>query len=185
MRRQALPVAGLALLLFACLQVVDTDALDEGCPSGQKPCNGSCVPSTDPDFGCSNPDCHPCVIPNATAHCGANGSCIVATCRGDFLDCNHDGDDADTDGCETDSAHDPMHCGGCDAAECSVPNGVAGCAASRCAIARCNVGFRDCNFDSRDGCETDVTTNRMNCGKCGTMCEGDVRCVAGMCAGIK
>ena len=181
MRRPALPVAGLGLLLFACLQVVDTDALDEGCPGGQKPCNGRCVPNTDPDFGCANANCNPCVIANATAHCGADGSCIVATCRGEFLDCNHDGDDANTDGCETDSAHDPKHCGGCDAKECSVPNGSAGCAAGHCAIALCNDGFRDCNFVSRDGCEVDVDNDPANCQKCGMACGADARCEAGMC----
>jgi hypothetical protein len=176
-----LPVAGVAALTFACLQVVDTSSLDEGCPATQKPCSGKCVPDTDPDFGCANKDCHPCVIPNATAHCGANGSCIVATCQGEFLDCNHDGDEANTDGCETDSAHDPEHCGGCAATPCSVANGTAGCAAGHCAIALCHDGFRDCNFKPADGCEVDVTSDPANCGKCGQACGDAARCAAGSC----
>lgn len=175
-------LATLCALCFACSLVLDTSALDEGCPSTHKPCSGKCVPVSDPDFGCSSDACRPCVIPNATAHCGAAGSCIVAACRGDFLDCNGDGDQPNTDGCETDSAHDPLHCGGCRNPQCTVANGTAGCAAGRCAIALCDPGFRDCNFSARDGCEVDVRIDPANCGKCGTFCGADApRCLAAEC----
>ena len=171
----------LGVLGFSCLQVVDTTALDEGCPSDQKACDGKCVSRANPDSGCAADSCRPCVIPNATAHCSMTGACIVASCRGDFLDCNEDGDSDDTDGCEVDSAHDPLHCGGCDAKPCLVAHGTPGCAGRHCAIALCDSGYRDCNHSAQDGCEVDVSSSHEDCGHCGTACATEQICVGGAC----
>lgn len=165
------------------MQVVDTNALDEGCPSDQKPCAGKCVSRANPDSGCGADSCRPCVIPNATAHCSQSGACIVASCRGDFLDCNDDGDRANTDGCEVDGAHDPLHCGGCAARPCAVANGTPGCAGGHCAIALCDPGYRDCNHSSQDGCEVDVSSTPEHCGHCDDACAPGQSCVAGACEG--
>jgi hypothetical protein len=148
--------AGLLCAIPACSLVVGTDALQEGCPADQKACDGRCVSRADPDYGCHADGCRPCVIAQATARCSDGGGCVVASCQGDFADCNADGDRADGDGCETDTAHDPEHCGGCDRPTCRIEHGTPDCAGGSCSIRRCNDGYRDCNFDATDGCEAEV-----------------------------
>ena len=148
-----------ALWSAACSLVVAPDELSDGCPAELKPCGGSCVSRTDPDFGCDADTCRPCLIPQATARCNAAGACVVATCLGRFADCNADGDEGDSDGCETDTAHDPLHCGSCDAEPCRVDNGSPACAGGSCSIARCSEGFHDCNFDASDGCESELAVS--------------------------
>lgn len=153
-QRLARGVFGLLLCwLHACSLVVDTAALQEGCPADRKACDGACVSRSDPDFGCNADGCRPCVIARATARCSEEGVCVVASCQGDFADCNSDGDRPGSDGCEVDTAHDPNHCGSCEADPCAVPNGEPDCAGGVCSIRRCNDGYRDCNFDAQDGCE--------------------------------
>jgi len=145
--------------LHACSLLVSTESLQEGCPADRKPCDGVCVSRSDPDFGCNAEGCRPCVIARATARCGEDGVCVVASCQGDFADCNGDGDRAGSDGCEVDTAHDADHCGSCEASPCLVPNGDPGCAGGVCSIRRCNSGYRDCNFESQDGCEQQVESS--------------------------
>jgi hypothetical protein len=151
-------IAALFCWLHACSLVVGTEALQEGCPADQKACAGRCVSRADPDFGCDADDCRPCVIAQATARC-SDGGCVVASCQGEFADCNADGDAPDSDGCEIDTAHDPDHCGGCRSVACEVLNGAPDCAGGSCSIRRCNDGYRDCNFDVSDGCESAVASN--------------------------
>ncbi|HEX2869809.1 MAG TPA: hypothetical protein VHP33_01110 [Polyangiaceae bacterium] len=148
-----LPCALLLGWLHACSLVVSTESLQEGCPADRKPCGGVCVSRADPDFGCDADSCRPCVIAHATARCSGGGVCVVASCQGEFADCNADGDSADSDGCEIDTAHDADHCGACDATPCSVPNGAPDCAGGICSIRQCDDGYRDCNFEASDGCE--------------------------------
>ena len=111
----------------------------------------------DADFGCGSDSCRPCVIAQAIARCSDNGACVVATCQGEFADCNGDGDRLATDGCEVDTAHDPEHCGSCEAVPCRAPHGVPDCAGGVCALRSCDAGYRDCNFDATDGCERQLT----------------------------
>ena len=146
-------VACLFCGLHACSLVVSTESLQEGCPAGRKACDGACVSLSDPDFGCDAEGCRPCVIARATARCSEDGVCVVASCQGDFADCNEDGDRAGRDGCEVDTAHDADHCGSCDASPCLVPNGEPDSAGGVCSIRRCSDGYRDCNFEALDGCE--------------------------------
>jgi hypothetical protein len=152
-RLLVLCLASLFCGLHACSLLVSTDALQEGCPADRKPCDAACVSRSDPDFGCNADGCRPCVIAQATARCSEEGVCVVASCQGDFADCNGDGDRPASDGCEVDTAHDADHCGSCQANACVVPNGEAACAGGVCSIGRCDDGYRDCNFDALDGCE--------------------------------
>lgn len=149
--------------LHACSLVVTTDALDEGCPADQKACEGRCVSRADPDFGCNAEGCRPCVIAQATARCSDGGGCVVASCQGEFADCNRDGDRADSDGCEIDTAHDPDHCGACESTPCVTEHGIPDCAGGSCSIRSCDAGYRDCNFDVADGCETKLTEAATRC----------------------
>ncbi|MCX7944306.1 MAG: hypothetical protein N2746_07360 [Deltaproteobacteria bacterium] len=54
------------------------------------------------------------------------------------------------------------------------------------AIKRCDKNFADCNKDSNDGCEANITTDLNNCGRCGNVCgtaEGvsSVECISAKC----
>lgn len=47
-------------------------------------------------------------------------------------------------------------------------------------VGDCAGGFRDCNGDAADGCETDTNTSPASCGYCGHTCEDG--CDSGLCA---
>lgn len=80
-------------------------------------------------------------------------------------------------------------CGGdlCD--PCAAPTGantVPACLAGVCKPG-CAAGFGDCNKNADDGCETPVSANLTNCGKCGNVCgaahgASAPACAAGKCA---
>ena len=109
-----------------------------------------------------------------TAACDVS-TCVVGTCETGFADCNS----SDGDGCEINTTSDVRHCGGCDL-PCELDNVAAqDCVASSCEINACNPGFEDCNDDDSDGCEIDLQTDSMNCGRCGKVCANS--CNAGIC----
>ena len=65
------------------------------------------------------------------------------------------------------------NCGGCGQA-CGSQNGTPACAAGVCSMSACSTGFLDCSTDentSRNGCETNVTADSANCGRCGKVCS--------------
>ncbi|MFH1823199.1 MAG: hypothetical protein ABH817_00575 [archaeon] len=45
----------------------------------------------------------------------------------------------------------------------------------------CNSGFKNCNSNQNDGCETNILTNRENCGDCGISCVQGESCNNGEC----
>ncbi|MSP63711.1 MAG: hypothetical protein EXR72_25870 [Myxococcales bacterium] len=108
------------------------------------------------------------------------GQCAIASCNGAFKDCNQ----MYGDGCEADSASDPMHCGGCGKV-CPAPNGIATCAMGVCGLGGCKPGFKDCNGNAGDGCEVNIGGDIKNCGGCGVVCgavkNGTPGCVSGAC----
>jgi hypothetical protein len=68
------------------------------------------------------------------------------------------------------------HCGGCGQA-CGTQHGTPSCTNGVCAMATCLPGFLNCSGDentSRDGCETNATTDSANCGHCGNVCSSRV-----------
>jgi alpha-tubulin suppressor-like RCC1 family protein len=107
----------------------------------------------------------------AGARCVA-GRCVVEACEPLRGDCNDDGGD----GCETDTATSPAHCGGCRQA-CDGTNGTPSCAGGACAIA-CMPGFENCDTRLDNGCEADLSS-AAHCGRCGNRCA--VTCSAGYC----
>lgn len=163
---------GLALLavgIGACSLAVDVDALGEGCPTGTKLCDGSCVPLT-PEYGCARPTCLACFLPHATARCSATGECVIGACNGDWDNC--DGDSSN--GCEVDKSSSNAHCGRCNNA-CVVPNAEPDCARGVCAVLRCHPGWGDCSA-AAPGCETDLS-REQTCGACDVACEAGQSCV--------
>ena len=78
-------------------------------------------------------------------------------------------------------------CGEC-GTSCSVANGTPSCTGAPgtevCGIASCNAGFDDCDAQTANGCETDVTTT-TDCGACANACpavaNASSTCVSGVC----
>lgn len=159
-----LSLACLLVSTIGCSVAVDVRSLENGACAdpATKACAPVCASKTDPAFGCASASCASCNTANATATCNPTGECAIAACTGSWHDCNAD----PADGCEIDVAHDPNHCGKCDAPVCVVAHGNAGCGAGLCAIQKCDVGYKDCNNDPSDGCETSLT---LHPGACGTM----------------
>ncbi|MCU0692575.1 MAG: hypothetical protein MUF54_14335 [Polyangiaceae bacterium] len=79
------------------------------CSANQKLCGTDCVPTDDPQTGCATVSCGPCGFDNATATCSPGGACALASCVGDYRDC--DGDPSN--GCEADTTVNPANCGAC------------------------------------------------------------------------
>ena len=85
-----------------------TDVEAGPCQSGQKLCEGGCVPTDDPDYGCAATACDPCALSHATSKC-SGGVCSISQCDEDWLDC----DGSDDNGCEVDPSTDSSNCGMC------------------------------------------------------------------------
>ncbi|MBK9263985.1 MAG: hypothetical protein IPM54_29810 [Polyangiaceae bacterium] len=115
-----------------------------------------------------------CEAPQAITAC-VTGTCQLAQCVLDYLDCDMD----PKTGCEVDPKADAEHCGGC-GNTCMAPNANMACAESQCMIASCMDNFGDCNGNLADGCETDLTTHPDHCGMCGNSCQGGL-CNSGIC----
>ena len=169
--------AALLLGLGSCVVVVDAPQLTEGCDDASKPCGDRCVSLRNPKTGCGSDDCTPCNLQNATARCNADGDCVKATCAGNWEDCDDDG----TNGCETDLAHNPLHCGECDNECPELPHAEPGCEAGRCSIDRCEDGWGDCDRDLENGCEVDVARDQEHCGGCFEACPSEQVCEDGSC----
>ena len=128
-------------------------------------------------------------------HCGACGmgcpafantlttvctaaTCTVGVCAPGFANC----DGAVHNGCEVDLKNDNANCGRCGGLCGPGPHSSAACAASVCVVT-CEPPFADCNRAVIDGCEADVTSDVVNCGRCGLVCPAPVNAVASCAAG--
>jgi hypothetical protein len=76
---------------------------------------------------------------------------------------------------------DPTHCGSCGTNCTTLANvdpGLAVCVGGRCDLTHaCRSGFADCDHDTANGCEADLTAP-THCGRCDVTCSGDTS----MCA---
>lgn len=135
---------------------------------GQKICGGQCESTTDPKYGCANPNCNPCGAVNGTATCTADGKCSVA-CATNFADC----DKNPANGCEIDTQTNPYNCGGCVAdggKNCFLDTSASNwdCVNGKCQPSQCDFGKADCNGSGT--CSIDLTSDVNNCGSCGHVC---------------
>ena len=149
--------------------------------------NGDCETDLTSIFDCGTCD-NICSVPNANPSCDGY-SCSIGSCIPNFLDCDgyagngceYSGDicpcvfpladcnsDRITDGCET-ILTTLDNCGGCNQT-CNIANGVGDCSTGVCTILSCDTGFKDCNFYSLDGCETNVLSDPKNCSDCYFTC---------------
>ncbi len=178
-------VATVLALLFpwfvGCSFVADGSNLSEGCPQGTKDCSGVCVSTSDDRFGCGRASCAACALQNSVTGCDAEGECIVASCVGSWEDCDRESEN----GCETHLDTNVQHCGACNEA-CPMPaRGMPGCAEAQCYVRNCETPFFDCNFEFRDGCEANLSTDPDNCGECERECGAEEDCVAGQCVPLE
>lgn len=82
-----------------------------------------------------------------------------------------------------DTSGDVNNCGTCGNV-CAVANGTPTCSGGTCQVKGCFTGFADCNLSAADGCETNISSDVNNCGKCGLSCggiNGTPTCNAGVC----
>jgi len=139
---------------------------DGRCQSGRKPCDGRCVSTSDPAYGCGVA-CDACNVPRATAGC-SEGLCVVRACSPGLADCRSGA----ADGCETNLASDRAHCGACGNA-CT---GAQVCSNGACA-STCAPGLLSCNSTC-----VDPATDSANCKACGNACAPNQTCNGGVCA---
>jgi hypothetical protein len=168
-------------LLLTCGANQYCDAPTLSCQAGlcapkQPACNGSIATTCNDDgsgYLAGGTNCNAlldrqCVL----------GSCL---CAPNLADC----DGNVRNGCEVNVAKDPDNCGTCDV-ECS-SNHVASRSCDGTCNGTCASGYADCNADKlRDGCETSIGSDTVNCGACGVACSTNhvsARCSAGTCDG--
>ncbi|MBI5532326.1 MAG: DUF5050 domain-containing protein [Deltaproteobacteria bacterium] len=120
-----------------------------------------------------------CISSHATATC-SNGVCELGPCDSGWGNCDNDG----SNGCEANLQTDAQHCGTC-ATPCAPAHATGQCAAGQCQLGACDTGFRNCNNQAADGCETDITSDPANCGNCKNNCptvaHATASCVASSC----
>lgn len=158
---------------------IDAATLGDGglpdCPAGQHRCNGQCVSTSDPTYGCGSPACTPCVVAHGAPAC-VGGACAVATCDPGFANCNAN----PADGCEVDLSK-PATCGSCTAAcpattpVCAPVGGTYQCGTGCPPTAPTRCG---------DEC-VDLLTSANHCGTCPNVCapveNATVACTTGVC----
>jgi FG-GAP-like repeat len=80
---------------------------------------------------------------------------------------------------------DPRNCGQC-GTPCSGARAIEACNAGKCVVAKCELGWGDCNGDPMDGCETSLL-DPTTCGDCKHSCKvknGTSACADGTCTPV-
>ena len=140
------------------------------CPIGSLLCGNACANLATNANNCGGCGKVCAGAPNADGTCAAS-VCGIA-CDEGFATC----DGNEVNGCETDTAGDPLNCGGCGKVCEGVANGTPTCAASKCGIA-CGADYSDCS-----GACVNQETDAKNCGGCGNVCAVGESCKSGGCA---
>ena len=147
------------------------------CDSGYGNCDGAdsngceidVTSNTDHCGSCGN-DCENLPWPHVQRYECTAGQCVATRCAFGWEDCL-DGDG--NEGCETNISDDDLNCGDC-GIDCSEEDWECGdecrvvnysCEYGTCQIETCEIGFKDCNGDPEDGCETSLL-EPYTCGGC-------------------
>ena len=168
-------VAGQLVCTAQCL--VSTSSCI-ACVAGLTNCSNTCVNLASDSNNCGG--CGKiCTAAHGTRSCD-NGSCGAIQCSPTYANC----DSNSANGCEISLSNDSYNCGSC-GHSCVTTNGIRLCSSGTCATLQCNSGFKDCDGDGANGCETSVTTLN-NCVGCGITCGGQqnttASCASGVCA---
>ncbi|XP_073388238.1 uncharacterized protein [Physcomitrium patens] len=116
--------------------------------------------------------------PNNCGNCGIKcGGCAnaVPTCKsgkGEFS-CTapyQNCDNSWSDGWEINVSNDVNNCGGCRKKCSPVAHANVKCSNSKCEYT-CHPGWRNCDNNWMNGCETEVSMNVNNCGGCNIKCS--------------
>jgi hypothetical protein len=154
---------------------VDTTRPPAECPTGTRSCDGVCVATGDPAYGCGDPSCRPCASEHASAACHG-GECALASCDRGYADCNGDA----RDGCEVDLSK-PESCGRC-AETCSAEAPL--CAPTGAGF-ECTSGCPEAAPDRCGGDCVSLLTSANHCGgcdeKCAAVANAQVECADGGC----
>ena len=119
----------------------------------------------------------PCAFPNAAASC-PSGTCAMGLCTPGFADCTA------APGCET-NLGTFSNCGFCGNA-CTNAHGTTSCGGAPGSYAcapLCATGFKSCDTNLSNGCETNIFT-LTDCGGCGVACgfpNAAASCATGTC----
>ena len=147
--------------------------------------NGECV--CDVNYENCDPDIPGCeTFLGDSDNCGGCGDkCINGICKyingkyqcecyygvnGYYGNC----DNSWTNGCETNLFDNDNNCG-----ECGKVCGGLGLESSECSGLTCvceNSSYANCDNDWSNGCETNILTDKNNCGKCGNQCGPNMHC---------
>lgn len=156
------------------------------CWSGFADCNGD-LQSDDGD-GCESGEWEFTADPNNCGGCGITcgagelcheGKCVG--CKAGEVLCTPE--TSGVLGCFV-LTSDPEHCGGCgNACPVSPPgtHALTTCSDGVCGF-QCEGGYRDCDGDRGNGCETNIRLDPDHCGGCGQRCPlAGQACVEGQC----
>lgn len=111
-----------------------------------------------------------------TGGSGGTGGAGGGMCGPNTGDCDMD----PTNGCEA-SLTSTQNCGAC-GVPCQLPNAVDPCATGQCILGTCISPFENCDGIKVNGCEANLLTDKLNCGVCGTICNGNMpNCNNGVC----
>ncbi|MDP3276996.1 MAG: hypothetical protein Q8Q09_17525 [Deltaproteobacteria bacterium] len=112
-------------------------------------------------------------VANAVAQC-SSGACRFA-CLPNFADC----DSVPTNGCEADLRL-PAQCNMCGNRCPSGPNSTATCVTRACGLT-CAPPYANCDNNPANGCEVDLQSNDLHCGRCSQACPAGSSCMSGGC----
>ncbi|MHB1845846.1 MAG: hypothetical protein ACYCWW_13550 [Deltaproteobacteria bacterium] len=153
----------------------------QSCVAGFGDCDGiasnGCETPLDTNAHCGS-CATSCSFANAAAAC-IGGACELGACDPGFANC----DALTANGCETNLASSVQSCGSC-GASCNLANATAVCVDGGCAIGACEAGFANCDGLATNGCEVNVDTDVLDCGRCAFVCSSDndtPSCVGGIC----
>ncbi|MEP7122274.1 MAG: hypothetical protein ABJE95_15240 [Byssovorax sp.] len=141
----------------SCAAVLGLDDFKEGGAGGAT--SSSSVASTGGSIASSTTT----TTTSSSSTTGAGGGCPSGQ-----MDC---------DGSCVTLATDPLNCGKCNKACDPLHPGASACVGSICQV--CAAGMADCDGLGINACESDLSSDKKNCGVCGHVCAGS--CGSGHC----
>jgi hypothetical protein len=143
----------------------------DSCVTNFDNCNNDLGDGCESNLKTDKSHCGACTTACGTANASAT-SCNMGTCSpmcaGTYLACSNP-----QNGCVTNSATDKANCSACnkvcdETAAAHVTSNT--CSSSACNPA-CVAPWDNCDTNKFNGCETDTSSSRTNCGMCGKTCD--------------